>query len=123
MAALDLRCSARAFSSRIEQGLLLTVVHRPLTGAASLLWGAGPGMQGLERAQASHWGSFSAVGRGPWDAGAGECRLSSCGTVAWLPRDKWNLLGAEIKHVPPALAGRFLFTVPPGKSLIFSNSV
>ena len=100
MAAPDLRCSAQAFSNCSKQGLLFIVVHRLLIGAASL-----------------------AVEHRPWGAGAGECRLSSCGAPAWLPRDKWNLLGAEIKHMSPALAGRFLFTVPPGKSLIFSNSV
>lgn len=60
---------------------------------------------------------------GLWGAGAGECGLSSCGAGAWLSRDKWNLLGAEIKHMYPALAGSFLFTVAPGKPLFFSNSV
>ena len=37
LAALDLRCSARAFSSRGEQGLPFIAVHGLLTAVASLI--------------------------------------------------------------------------------------
>ena len=31
----------------------------------------------------------------------------------------WDLPGPELEPVSPALAGRFLTTAPPGKSLLF----
>ena len=37
LAAFGLRCSARAFSSCSERGLLLVVVHGPLIAVASLV--------------------------------------------------------------------------------------
>ena len=43
--------------------------------------------------------------------------FSSCGTWASLLRGMWDLPGPGIKPVSPALAGRFLTIVPPGKSL------
>ena len=43
--------------------------------------------------------------------------LSSCGAWAWLPCGMWNLPGPEIKPVFSALAGGFLTTGPPGKSI------
>ena len=46
-----------------------------------------------------------------------EHRLSSCGTRASLLRSMWDLLGPGLEPVSPALAGRFLTTAPPGKSL------
>ena len=46
-----------------------------------------------------------------------ERRLSSCGTWASLLHDMWDLPGPGIEPVSPALAGGFLTTVPPGKSL------
>ena len=45
-----------------------------------------------------------------------ECRLSSCGAWAQLLCGIWDLPGAGIEPVSPALAGGFLTTVPPGKS-------
>ena len=44
-----------------------------------------------------------------------EHRLSSCGTRAWLHRSLWNLPKPGIELVSPALAGKPLSTVPPGK--------
>ena len=41
MAALGLRCCARAFSSCGEQGLLFVEVHGLLIAVASLLWSTG----------------------------------------------------------------------------------
>ena len=47
------------------------------------------------------------------------CRLSSCGTLAWLPYVSWNPPTPGIEPMSPALAGRFLTTVPPGKLVLF----
>ena len=44
-----------------------------------------------------------------------EHRLSSCGAQAQLLRGMWDLPGPGLKPVSPALAGRVLTTVPPGK--------
>ena len=41
------------------------------------------------------------------------CELSSCGSETL---DMWDPSGPGIEPVSPALAGRFLSTVPPGKS-------
>ena len=46
-----------------------------------------------------------------------EHRLSSCGTWALLLHGMWDLPRPGIEPMPPALAGRFLTTMPPGKSL------
>ena len=46
-----------------------------------------------------------------------ERRLSSCGAWAELLHGMWDLPGPGIEPVSPALAGGFLTTVPPGKSL------
>ena len=83
-------------------------------------------------AQASHCSGFSCCGA--WALGARasvvvaqglsscgswalEYRLSSCGARAQLLRGMWDLPSPRIKPVSPALAGGFLTTVPPGKSL------
>ena len=44
-----------------------------------------------------------------------EHKLSSCGTWAELLHGMWDLPRPGLKPVSPALAGRFLTTVPPGK--------
>ena len=44
-----------------------------------------------------------------------EHRLSSCGARAQLLRGMWDLPGPGLEPVSPALAGRLLTTVPPGK--------
>ena len=46
-----------------------------------------------------------------------ELRLRSCGTWALLLCDMWDLPGPGLEPVFPALAGGFLTTAPPGKSL------
>ena len=46
-----------------------------------------------------------------------ERRLSSCGTRAQLLRGMWDLPGPGFRPGSPALAGGFLTTAPPGKSL------
>ena len=50
-----------------------------------------------------------------------ECRLSSCGARAYLLHGMWGLPGPGLELVFPALAGRFLTAVPPGKPLISSS--
>ena len=45
-------------------------------------------------------------------------RLSSCGARSLLLRGRWVLPGPGIKPVCPALAGGFLTTATPGKSLL-----
>ena len=58
---------------------------------------------------------------GTW---APERRLSSCGAQAEWLRGMWDLPGPGLEPVSPALAGRFLTTAPPGKSVIsFSNKL
>ena len=52
-------------------------------------------------------------------AQAPGCSLSSCGTQASLLLRMWNLPAPEVKHMSPALAGRFLTSGPPGKFLVF----
>ena len=87
MAVLGLRFCARAFSSCDKQGPLFIAVHRPLSIAASFV--------AEHRLQ--------------------TCRLSSCGSQAQLLRGMWDLPRPGLETVSPALAGRFLTTVPPGK--------
>ena len=43
-------------------------------------------------------------------------RFNSCSSWTWLLRGMQNFPGPGIKPMSPALAGRFLSTVPPGKS-------
>ena len=69
-------------------------------------------------AWASHCGGFSCYGAralGVWASVVVVCGLSSCGAWAQLLRSMWNLPGPGLKPLSPALAGRFLTTVPPGK--------
>ena len=47
-----------------------------------------------------------------------ECRVSNCGAQAYLLRSMWDLPRQGLKPVSPELAGGFLTTAPPGKSLI-----
>ena len=85
-------------------------------------------------AWASHCGDFSCCGAwalGMWasvvvahglsSCGSRtlECRLSSCGARAQLLHGMWDLPRPGLKPVSPALAGRFLTTVPRGKSQKF----
>ena len=89
LAALGLHCYAQAFSSCSELGLLSSC-----------------------RAQASHCHGFSCCSTQTL-----RPRLSSCGTRAQLPYGMWDLPEPGIKPVFPTLAGGFLTTGPPDKSL------
>ena len=61
-------------------------------------------------AQVSQCGGFFCCG-----AWALKHRLSSCGSWAYLLCSMWNLPGAGIPSMSPALAGGFFTTEPPGK--------
>ena len=47
-----------------------------------------------------------------------ECRLSTYGAQAQLLHGMWDLPGPGLEPVSPALAGGFLITAPPAKSLL-----
>ena len=75
-------------------------------------------------AWASHCGGFSCCGTwalGAWSSvgAVAVCWLSSCGSWALFAHGMWNLPGPEIEPISPALAGRFLSTIPTplGKSI------
>ena len=87
---LGLHCHAQAFSSCSKLGL--------------------PSSSG---AQTSHCSSFPCA-----EHGLQACRLSSHSTRALLFHGMWNLPRPGIEPVSPALAGGFLTTGPPGKSLM-----
>ena len=72
------------------------------------------GLLSSRSSRASLCGGFSCC-----RARAPELRLSSCGTWASLPRGMWDLPRSGIKHMSPALAGRFSTTGLPGKSQVF----
>ena len=48
-----------------------------------------------------------------------ECRLSSCGTRAYVALRHVGSSGPGLESVSPALAGGFLTTAPPGKPWTF----
>ena len=74
LAALGLRCCARAFSSCSERGLLLVPVHGLLIAVTSLCWGA--------RALGAWASVVAACGLSSFGSWALEHRLSSCSTRA-----------------------------------------
>ena len=129
MAALGLRTCAGAFSSCGEWGLFFLAVCGLLIAVASLAAEHGLQARGLQQLQ--HAGSVvAALGlQSLWASvvvahGLSRCsswalqhRLSSCGAQAQLLRGLWDLPGPGIQPVSPALAGGFLTTGPPGKSL------
>ena len=109
LSVLGLCCCARAFSSCSERGLLFVAVRRLLIVVASLVEEHRLQACGLQ--QLWHAG-FSSCG-----SRALEHRLSSCGSRAQLLCSMWDLPGPGLEPVSPELAGRFLTTAPPGKSL------
>ena len=84
---LGLCCCTRAFSSCGKWGPLFIAVRGSLTIAASLV--------AEHRLQ--------------------TCRLSNCGSRAQLLRSMWDLPRPGLEPVPPALAGGFSTTAPPGE--------
>ena len=79
MAALGLRCFARAFSSCGKQGLLIV------------------GVRGL----------LIAGALGAWASVVAACGLSSCGSWVLLLHDMWDLPGPGLEPMSPALASGF----------------
>ena len=88
--------------------------------------------------QASHCGGFSCCGAQALGARASavaacglssfglralQHSLSSCGARAQLLRGMWDPPGPGLEPVSPALTGRFLTTVPPGKSCNTFNKI
>ena len=107
LAALGLRCCARAFSSCGERGLLFVAVHGILLAVASLV--------AEHRRQGTQASVVVAHGLSSCDARALEHKLSSCGAQAQLLHGMWDLPRPGLEPVSPALAGGFLTTAPPGK--------
>ena len=102
LAALGLRCCARAFSSCGEPGLLFIAVHGLLNVVSSLV-----AEHGLQRVRASVDAACVLSSCSTW--------LSSCGTQAQLLHGMWYLPRPGLEPASPVLAGRFLTTTPPGK--------
>ena len=98
------------FFSCEEPGLLFVAVHGLLIVVASLVV--------EHRLQAYRLQYLQRTGSVVVAHGPGACRLSSCGAWAQLLWGMWNLPRPGIEPMSPALAGGFLFTVPPGKSYI-----
>ena len=96
MAALGLYCSAQAFFSCGERGLLFVTVRGLLIAMASCC-----GAQALGR-QAS---VVVAHGLSSCGSQALERRLGSCGARAYLLRGMWDLHRPGLEPVSPALAG------------------
>ena len=90
------------FSICDEWGLFFVAVHGLLITVVSSVAEQSSRLEGFSSC------SSQALERG----------LSSCGARAWLPLGMWNLPKSGIVPVSPALAGKFLSTVPPGKSLL-----
>ena len=87
MAVLGLRFCAWAFSGCGKWGPLLIAVRGPPTVSASLV--------AEHRLQ--------------------TCRLSNCGSRAYLLHGMWDPPRPGLEPVSPASAGRLPTTVPPGK--------
>ena len=117
LAALGLRCCTRAFSSCSEPGPL----YFPFAGF-SLHWLLLLGSTGSRCTGFSN----SSIRLCSCGSRALECGLSSYGTRAHtcqLLQGMWNPYGPEVEPMSPALAGEFLSTASPGKSLLcFLNS-
>ena len=118
---MGLRCCAQAFSSCGWRGLLFVAVRGLLIAVASRCgaWalGARASVVAAGGLSSCDMRAVECTGCSSCGARALECRLSSCGARAQLLHGMWDLLGPGIKPVFPALAGRFLTTAPPGKSL------
>ena len=100
----------QAFSSCGERGLLFVAVRGLLSHCGGF---------SCCGAQALGTRASVVVARGLSSCGsqALERRLSSYGARAWLLCGMWDLPRPGLEPVFPALAGGFLTTAPPGKSL------
>ena len=99
------------------RGLSLAVA----SGGYSLLWCTGFSLRWFLLLGAWALGAWASVvvahGLSSCGSQALERSLSCCGAWAQLLCSTWDLPGPGIEPVSPVLAGRFLTTVPPGKSL------
>ena len=78
---------------------------------ASLL--AEHGLQAVRASEGAPRGLFSC------GVQAAECGLNSCGMWDYLLLGMWDLPGARIEPMFPALAGRFFTTEAPGKPILY----
>ena len=101
-AALDLHCCSWALSGCDKRGLLFVAVPKLLTAVTSHVGEC----QRISVVAARRLGIYSPR------AGAQKLWHTAIG-ARWM----WNLPRPGVKPVSPALAGGFLPTVPPGKSL------
>ena len=101
LAVLGLRCCTQAFLQLRQAGATLPCNAWFLIVVASLV--------------AEH--RLQACGLSSCGSRALERRLSSCGAQVQLPCGMWDLPRPGLKPVSPALAGGFLTTAPPGRSL------
>ena len=109
LTVLGVHCCVRAFSSCGERGILFVAVRGLLIAVGSLYCRA-PALGPRASVVVAHGLSLCC-------SRALTHRLSSCGTRALLLHGMWDLTGPGIKPVSPALAGRFLTTVPSGRSV------
>ena len=107
-AVLGLRCNA---------GFSLVAASGGCSRAVGVGVGVGPSLQWrlLVLSPSSGARGFQKL----WLLGALEHRLHSCGSLAWIPRGTWDLPGPGATPSPPALAGGFFTTEPPGKRYLF----
>ena len=111
--ALGLRCCAQPFSSWGERRLLSGCGAQPSL-CSGLSCHAERAL--VQRFQLQHTSSV-VVARGP-----SSVQVSVVVVVVYVvasllcDMDMWSLLGPRIEPMSPALVGRFLSTVPPGKS-------
>ena len=99
LVALGLRCRTGFSSVTVRGGYSQVAGHGLLVVAAPLV------------AEHELW----ACGFGSWGPQALGHRLNSCGAWAQLLCGMWRLPGSGTEPMPPALAGRFFTTEPPGK--------
>ena len=112
MAALGLRCCARAFSSCGERGLLFVAVRGLLIAMASLCYGAQALGAQASVVVARGLSSCGSQALGSWASVVVAHGLSCSAACGTLP-------GPGLEPMFPPLAGRFLTTVPQGKSLSY----
>ena len=97
----------------------MTVLALPCFVQALSGWVSGG--SSLLGAQVSHWGGFSCGAQtiGVRASEVTACGLNSSGTWTLLLQGMWDLPRPGIELVSPALAGRLLAPVAPGKSSAF----
>ena len=104
--ALGLCCFETAFSSCSEQ-VYCSLQRMGPTHCWWLLLLQSPSSRHLQQLQVT---GFRAWTQSLW------CLCGTC--CVCMLRGRWNLPGPEIEPISPALADGFLFTAPPGKSIL-----